>query len=250
MSERAPLKKLASNKILLIASYWSGDKTQMSALLKLLADLEPTLCPLADLLLINRFDCEPFGPEVLKYLARKFHIFTYQSVKKGVGWPCGCNSLFFSAMEWFYSMSAEKIGIPRYKAAFMLESDCAPLNKDWLRIFSANWDKVKGRAFIAGCKVSSEHIHEHINGNCFVSGSLRFLRWLATRVQESNVGWDYCLAADFRQWGVAELPGMAFRWNTPSMSDAELDRLRNFGTIWLHGCKSFDAINYARRVLL
>src|SRR5882724_958732 len=100
MSNRRELIKPLSSKMLLIAPFWSGDQAQMMALLKLLADTQPPgVSPLADLLLVNRFDCAPMPQNVVKYLSRKFHIFTHESARKGTGWPCGCNSLAFSSIE-------------------------------------------------------------------------------------------------------------------------------------------------------
>lgn len=248
MSNRREIAKPRSNKMLLVAPFWSGDKAQMGALLKLLADTQPEgVNESADLLLVNRFDCEPFSREAVRYLARKFHVFTHTSVRKGTGWPLGCNSLAFGAIEWFYSMSAEKPGIPRYKAAFMLEADCAPLNRDWLSIFHDAWDKLRGKACVAGCQVQGPNINLHINGNCFLSGNLRFLHWLARKVNETNVGWDYGLAGDFRSWGTAHFKFMEFHWKTASMTEDQLHSIADRGVIWIHGVKDFSAISFARK---
>lgn len=248
MSDRREIRKPASNKMLLVAPFWEGDRTQMAALLKLLADTQPSgVSPLADLLLVNRFDCPEMSREVVKYLSRKFHIFTHVSARKGTGWPCGCNSLAFSAIEWFYSMSAEKQGIPRYKAAFMLEADSCPLNREWLPIVHDAWNKFRGRVCVAGCQVEGPNIASHINGNCILSGRLDFLYWLARRVSETAVGWDYALASDFRAWGAAPLKFMEFHWKTPSMSDAQLHSIADRGIVWLHGVKDFSALEFARK---
>jgi hypothetical protein len=251
MSNRREISKPPSYKVLLVAPFWSGDQAQMMVLLKLLADTQPGgVSPLADLLLVNRFDCPPMHPKFVQYLARKFHVFTHNSVRKGTGWPCGYNSLAFSSVEWFYSMSAEKPGIPRYKAAFLLEADTCPLDRNWLQILSAQWDQFKGKVCVAGVKVASPHVAEHINGNCFLSGNLRFLHWLARRVSERTVGWDYALAKDFRAWGAAEMPRMEFHWKTPNMTDEHLQSIVNRGVVWLHGVKDFSALQFAKRTIL
>lgn len=251
MSDRREIRKPASNKMLLIAQYWQGDRTQMKGLLKLIADMEPEgASSIADLVIVNRFDAEPLEPAALHYLARKFHVFTHKSLRQGTGWPVGCNSLTFGALEWFYSMSAERLGIPRYKAGFLLEADCCPLNRDWLRIFDNAWNRLRGRACIAGCQVEGPSIARHINGNMFVSGNLRFLHWLARKVNENGTGWDYGLAEDFRKWGAAVMPGMAFRWRTPTLSEAELQSIQDSGIVWLHGVKDLSAQAFARKKLL
>jgi hypothetical protein len=148
-------------------------------------------------------------------------------------------------------MSAEHRATPRYKAALFLEADCVPLNRDWIWIFSSKWDTFKGKVFVAGRRVESPGIAEHINGNCMVSGNLKFLNWLAKQVGEpADCGWDYCLAGEFRRWGVAELPGMEFIWKTPTMSEDSLNQIRERGVIFLHGIKDNSGLNYARKVLL
>jgi len=245
-----PLDKPVSNRLLLVLQFWEKDKTQAMALARLLADLQPTHTPMADFLFVNRFDCEP-DRRTVQHVSRKFNVFSYRSARRSIGWPRGCNGLFFGGAEYLYHMSAEDKRTPRYKAAFFMEADCCPLNRDWLHIFSSAWDNYKGKIFISGCQVESEHVHRHINGNCFVSGDLKFLHWLVKATGEpENIGWDYGLAQDFRNWGVAVMPGMEFVWRTPTLSVEELTERVNRGIVWLHGVKDFSALNFARRNLL
>lgn len=238
-----------SNRILLVAPYWSGDQQPMRTLLHLLSDLEPAHCELADLLIVNRFDTPAMEQATIDHMARKFNVFQHNTKRRGMGWPHGCNSTALGALEWVYSMmNAGRI--PNYKALFMMEADCTPLNRDWIKIFHHQWLLFKDRVFVAGKQIEAPGVHRHINGNCFLSGNLKFLNWLVKQKGEPAQGWDYALAEDFRRWGVAEMPGLHCFWNTPSMSQETLWHLKNTGTIWLHGCKSNDALAFARKTLL
>jgi len=84
------------------------------ALARLIADIEPAHNQLADFLFVNRFDTPP-DRDTVKYVSRKFNVFSYQSARRSIGWPRGCNGLFFGSAEYFYHMSAENRKTPRYK---------------------------------------------------------------------------------------------------------------------------------------
>jgi hypothetical protein len=245
-----PLPKARSNRILLVIQFWERDKPQAMALARLLADIQPAHTDLADILFLNRFDCDA-DPKTVQYVSRKFNVLSYKSPKRSTGWPRGCNGLFFGGAEYLYHMSAENKGTPRYKAAFFIEADCCPLSRDWLRTLSLLWDSYNDKIFVAGVRVESEGVSEHINGNCLVSGDLKFLHWLVKSVGEPpNVGWDYGLAEQFRTWGAKHIPQMEFVWRAPTLTDPELQDRVNRGIIWLHGVKDFSALKFARCHLL
>jgi hypothetical protein len=244
-----PIQKARSNRILLVLQFWEHDKAQAMALARLMADIQPAHTDLADILFLNRFDCEG-DPKTMRYVSRKFNVLSYKSARRSTGWPRGCNGLFFGGAEYLYHMSAEHKATPRYKAAFFLEADCCPLGRDWLSTFSKTWDSFNDKIYVSGVRVESEGVWEHINGNCFISGDLRFLHWLVKTVGEpANIGWDYGLAEQFRTWGVKPMPGMEFAWRAATLSDEELDDRVNRGIIWLHGVKDFSALKYARKKL-
>lgn len=244
------LVKPASRKIALVLQFWEGDKAQAMALARLLADLEPAHTGLADFIFVHRYDCEP-DDATIKYVSRRFNVFTHRSARRSTGWPRGCNGLFFGGVEYLYHMSAENARTPRYKAAFFMEADTCPLHRAWLPWLHAKWDDFKGKASIAGVRVVGPTIAEHINGNCVLSGNLKFLHWLVKVAGEpANAGWDYALAGEFRRWGAGEIKGMEFHWKAPSMTEEDLTVLRDRGTIWLHGIKDFSALDFARKTLL
>ena len=239
-----------SNKILIALQFWNGDKKGALRLANYLADLEPKHSELADIVLINRFDCPKDYPDVITKLSRKFNVFSYQSPQRGVGWPDGCNSLWFGTMEWAYSFMADK-KLPNYKAIFTCEADGAPVFPDWIARMSAAWDLTQlaaKKVYVAGPLVSGNGVEEHVNGNCLISGNMTFLHWIARRVSgvPGGCGWDYYLRTAFKQWGWSNIPGMVSYYNTPRFSLEQFAQMRKQELIWVHGDKSNSLIEYGR----
>lgn len=242
-------------KILIALQFWQGDKEQSLKLARYLADLEPEHSKLADFLLVNRFDCAD-SPSTAAYLSRKFNTFHYRSTRRGVGWPAGCNSLFFGTMEWVWSMIDAK-KVPAYKAIFTCEGDGAPVCQDWVAKLSGAWDRAqeKGPVYVAGPYIPANKTnlaHDHINGNCMLSGNMKFLTWLVKKVSDVHpqVGWDYILSEAFKRWGWSDIPEMKSLYNTPNFSE---DEFRNMGAsnwVWIHGDKSQDLIKWGRKNIL
>jgi hypothetical protein len=245
--------RVPSNKILIALQFWEGDKAGALKLAQYLADLENRHTDLADLILVNRYDCKLDFQDTIKYVSRKFNTFSYTSKRRGTGWPDGCNSLWFGTMEWVYSyLEAGKI--PAYKAIFTCEADGAPVFPDWISRMSAAWDatqKLDKPVYIAGPLVKGEGVEEHVNGNCLVSGKLNFLHWITRRIADCppRAGWDYALRYAFKQWGWANIPGMVSYYNTPRFSGDEFREMKKKGLIWIHGDKSNCLIDYGRELL-
>ena len=232
-------------KILIALQFWDGDRSHALELAKYLADLEPSHCELADFLLAARFDSSQ-DPLRSTHVSRKFNLHTLISRRRGVGWPDGCNELWFSVMEWAESMiKARKI--PHYKAIFTIEADSCPIQRDWLAKLSTLWDKAnqKSKIVMAGALVEPG---PHINGNAMMSTDPKFLTWIARRVGGSppGVGWDYVMAKDFRRQGWANFTQMKSIYNTPTMSREQFDDMRKNDWIWIHGVKDTSLIHIGR----
>lgn len=243
-----------TNKILICLPFWEGDRQQAMKLARLLTDLESQHSDLADFLFVARFDCA-HDDETVRYVTRRFNTFTYTSKKRGTGWPNGCNSIFFGAMEWIYhKMSVGKI--PNYKAIFNIGADSGPLRKDWLPKISAAWDSTVARRKIcvAGPFLKGEQGNrDHINGDAILlSGDLAFMKWLAVKVGDMrvSVGWDWALAGDFCKRGWENFPFIKSHWRRPYMSHVDWDAEYNDGTVWLHGVKSDDLLDISRKNLV
>lgn len=245
--------KPPSNKILIVISYWKGDRESAMRLSRLMADLQPERSDLADILFCARFDC-PHDLATMKYVARKFNVYTMISKRRGTGWPHGCNELFFGMLEWVYHKK-ESGQIPNYKAIFIVEADCVPMATNWIQVLHREWDIMNTgkRICVSGVWLPhGPHGVGHINGNLILSGDLKFLFWLAKRVGGAPVtaGWDWLYAKDFHDRGWSPCPGMVFRWQCPTITESEyLDETRR-GTFWFHGVKDGSALQLSRKILL
>jgi hypothetical protein len=232
-------------KILLALQFWDGDRKAADKLARLLADIEPTHSKLADILFVRRFDCEPLDGETIQHVSRKFNVFDYRSQRRGKGWPDGCNDLWFSTIEWVWSMrEAQKV--PAYKAVFTFEPDGCPLVRDWIPRFISAWDAAQ--APVLGCEIPKGTCPRHINGNAMFSCELDFLHW-ASRIVGSvkaNRAWDVELAGAFFQRGAKNFHGLRSLWQTPSVSKGFVDGLAAQGVVFLHGVKDDSVIRVVR----
>jgi hypothetical protein len=241
-----------SPKILICLEFWEGDKAQSMQLARFIADLQPGRCDSADFLFVSRFDCSQ-DAETIKYVARKFNVHHYRSPKSGTGWPHGCNELWFGAMEWIYHMIEAK-KVPQYKAIFTIEGDGLPLQSNWIVDFSRKWDELNAikPVYVAGAILNPGEDGEHVNGQAFFSGDLRFLFWIVKRINgaPSNCGWDYWLRKDFARWGQAQMPGLRCYWGTKTFSQEQYEQEQRDGTVWLHGVKDNSLYSMSRKKLL
>lgn len=246
--------KRPTNKVLLMFPFWKGDKKQSLLLARYLADLQPNLSDAADILFVARWDTQ-HGADTLKYVARKFKVFTHTSRRREVGWPMGCNGVFFGGLEWFYhKKKAEQI--PAYRAVINLESDCVPLVHDWLPKIVSAWDEgvKKASAYVAGALLPGDADHrDHINGGCcLLSGDLDFLSWLVLKAStfRTEGGWDWILAHDFKRWGWLNIPGVRSYWKTDHFEPDRWDREINQGVFMIHGIKDDSLLTLSRKKLL
>jgi hypothetical protein len=232
-------------KILIALQFWEGDKHQAMELADFLADIEPQHSDLADFLFMARYDCVAHQPTV-NHVSRKFNVHSVVSRRRSVGWPAGCNDLWFSVMEWAQSLIQAK-KIPHYKAIFTCEADGAPIQRDWIARLSLEWNRVNIPKPVVMAGAMCEN-GPHINGNALMSGDLNFLTWIGRRVGccDARVGWDYCLAPDFRKRGWADIPSMKSIYGQPTFSQEQYDEFVKNGWTWVHGCKDNSLIKYGR----
>lgn len=232
-------------KILIALQFWDGDRAPALELARFLADLETAHSDLADFMFMARFDCK-LDDATTRYVSRKFNTYSRISRRRAKGWPCGCNDLWFSVMEWAQSMIQAK-KIPHYKAIFTCEADGCPIQRDWIAKLSAEWDRVNKEkpVVIAGALVPPG---PHINGNCLVSGEMNFLTWIGRRVGgvSPHVGWDYLMRDEFKKRGWADLPGVKSIYNTPHFTQEQYQDMIRQNWIWVHGIKDMSLIQMGR----
>lgn len=238
------------DRVLLVLQYWKGDRDQAMRLARFIADLQTSKCENADFLFVARFDCA-HDQDTVEYVSKKFNVFTYTSKRRGVGWPNGCNDLWFGSVEWVHSMIEGKKVVP-YKAFLTFESDCVPLAANWINRLSTAWDEANAKTpiFVLGPYLTAPG--PHINGNMLLSGNPAFTHWVTRKVGGAppNAGWDYVMYRDFKRWGARDLPIMRSYWGTKTFSDDAFLAEIAAGTVFIHGIKDDSLLKQARAKLL
>lgn len=232
-----------SDKLLVVLQYWKGDQEQMRQLAKLLSEVNPG--PGADVLLASRFDC-PIDSAIVEPVKRRFNIRTHKCRRHVTGWPGGPNDMWFDVIDHVYEQATAG-KMPWYKALFTCEADGAPLVHGWVEKLSACWDRA--RASAVGCILPRPA--EHMNGNMMLDGGEPGLRWIR-KLGGCNVtlGWDVCLAKQFKAHGWAHVSEILSWWRHPGPYTLPfLDELRQRGVVWFHGCKDTSLIKAVRESL-
>ena len=248
-------RMIPTHRMLICLQYWRGDRDQAMQLARLIADLQPGHSEEADFLFVGRFDC-PHDQASIKYVSRRFNVFTHTTRGRATGWPLGCNDLFFGAMN--YALGMMKTGrIPHYPLIFTCEADGVPLVQNWIARLKWAWVTAsKARPIcMAGHFIPDVHAPNgigHINGNALVSGDLEFLEWLkkANETRKLKTGWDWILAEDFRLRGWADVKEIRSAWRRPALSEEEYAAAVDSGVAWFHGVKEDALLNMSRKKLL
>lgn len=235
------------SKILLALQYWSGDRDKAMQLARLIADLEPRFSTTADFMFMSRFDCA-HDPETVAYVGRKFNVHTHVNRgRRGVGWPHGCNELWFGTMDHVYDLNVNK-RMPTYKAILTFESDGYPLRPDWIPRLIEAWDSAKVK--VLGAMQTSPG--KHVNGNAMFSGDTNFLHEIGRKIGgcSPHGGWDYVLAPKFQKMGWKDCPLMRSWWTCPSMDRQTFDSLVEQGVVFFHGVKDDSVLKHVRERFL
>lgn len=233
----------AAQKLLLALQFWDGDKEQAMNVARLIADLQPGFCEIADFMFVARFDCEQ-DLKTVEYVSRKFNTNHFVNTRfRGAEWPFGCNQLFFGTVDYVFTMSEAK-KIPDYKAVLTFEADTAPLSPNWISELSQAWDRANVK--VLGALQSNPA--PHINGNALFSCDLKFLKWLTRDIGgcTPHAGWDFVLAPQFKKWGWADCPAMRSWWQTKEMPKEVFEQLSREGVVFFHGIKNGDLIRHVR----
>lgn len=222
-------------KFLLALQYWERDKKIAGDCIKLIADLEEKHNAEVDVMLCCRFDCT-HDKQVVEHISKKFDTYTHVSRRREVGWPAGCNALWFETVTRIYELCAAK-HLPRYSGILTFEADCAPLRPGWLELLWADWDRAKVK-FMGNIVPAPA---EHMNGNLVLSGDTEMLRKLATKIMgcAPSGGWDFLLASVFKQAGWYGTDTIRSEWERHTKwTMAELETQITAGLLFHHGCKN------------
>lgn len=214
---------------------------------KLIADLEPRHNPDVDFLFVSRFDCD-HDLKAIEQISSKFKVWHYvNKYRRGMGWPAGCNDLWFGTMDHIYSFTEAKI-MPEYKAILTFEGDSCPLAPYWHKTLLKSWDDVNRKRPVKVHGAMVKHPAPHINGNCLFSGDLPFLHLISRKIGGCPpiYGWDFFLTKEFSREGWQDCPHVKSFWQEPTMTPERVDELIDSGVVFLHGVKDDSVLRRVR----
>jgi hypothetical protein len=173
-------------KILLVLQCYEGDKVAAMRLARLIADIEPGKSAHADFMFVWRWDTKP-DTETMRYVARKFHaVHSLTTARRTTGWPMGCNDVFFEAYGRFCQRIRQKLW--DYDAALFFESDCVPLDLDWIAKLQAEWYE-REQMILGFFYGPGDHPVPHVNGNLMISPKFQ-RHYRAFYACPAGAGWD------------------------------------------------------------
>lgn len=230
-------------KLLLALQFWNGDKEQAMKVARLIADLEPRHSEYADFLFVSRFDCS-HDKKTLDHVSRKFNVYSHISRRREVGWPGGCNGLFFGTMDWIYSVNEAK-RFPTYRAILTFEADAVPLSPNWISELSREWDRAQPAKMVGAFQTNPA---PHLNGNALFSGDIKFLKTIARDIGGCSPmgGWDFILRDTFRRLGWKDSRLFRSWWGYPTTTIETYDQLLREGVVFFHGCKDDSVVKLVR----
>lgn len=233
-------------KIVLCLQYWDNDKANAMRLARLIADLQPSWSDRFEFMFVPRFDSS-LDEQTVRYVSRKFNVWTHISTRREIGWPAGCNGIVSDLF--MDSVRRVKDGTwAHVKAVWLLEADCLPLSVDWLDKIEQEWDKAQadGKLLVGAWQPEWSNVG-HINGNMLFSPSL------ATVVRglegcPPHMPWDTFHAQKFSRhwWKSGQLVNFYKRTNVTA------EEIWPDGGNWVfvHGIKDDSGYNLVRSRLL
>jgi len=119
--------------ILVVISYWEGDKNLAKKLVNLIVGMQSEHAKRSvEIMLVCRQDCK-VDLEMVGKLSTKFNVHTFLSKSPFRGWPQGCNGMFASSMIQI-SQNMNPFG-----GVFWMEADCVPMRPSWYSELSSAW---------------------------------------------------------------------------------------------------------------
>lgn len=237
---------------------------QMMELLKLLADIEKGRSEHADLLVLPRRDAKYRDEHIPASIYEKFGARFIQGRRWASGWPMGPNAL---AMDAFRETHERwKSGEWDYSGYMLLESDCVPLQANWLSALVSEWEAQPnhflGHWIGHGTRIGGSHM----NGNLIYHpsffdahphmayGPVKHMPWDADwwpQIQASATASrliysDYRLNTRKNPW-----KGCDYLWE-PKYNREESNPLcgQALNPVWIHGIKGMEGITCVRKKLL
>ena len=232
--------------IVLALQYWTGDEKRAFELARLIADLESVRRQ--DVALFFCCDDETVQSQALldtqQYCGNKFYTGVFQSGEAGHGYPAGPNALWANCMKFFYRQWCA--GVLRFESVFTMESDSAPLRRDWIsQIINAHRETLDSGMLITGAHLKN-HYTPHVNGNLVAHVSIvrNFPELLET---PPAVAWDIHHRVTLRRLTrpdhVIRSEHRSVKWSKESLTSMATE------TAWLHGVIDNSGLQFAKSLL-
>lgn len=171
--------------ILIVISYWDGDRDLARQMAALMADLQPHhVGRAAEVLIVCRQD-SMIDQSIVEKLKTRFTVRTRVAGSPLRGWPGGCNGMFGSAcIHISQSLNA-------YDCFFWMEADCVPMYCNWFADLHGEWVRRPKGTHIVGCKADANGDGSgwHITGCALYDCSIsRIIPGLTTCTRQA---WDW-----------------------------------------------------------
>ena len=234
--------KKIERKLLIVLSYWEGDRLMLRSLAELIADLEPSKNYKADILFYRRHDAEQMPNVLIDKMADKFGSCKQLKCRRmnAVGYPYGPNEMFYDLLEQMNSREWQS----QYYAFLNMEADCVPLAPGWIdkliEEFGIAYDEGKG----AIGHVVQHPTQAHLNGAALYATDF----W--QRAGGMNmIGGPAAIAYDIHHANrilpiSKDTPFMLMDFNRKTITEQDLFGLKKHGEqpIFLHGVKDMSAL--------
>lgn len=224
--------------ILIVLPFWEGDKTQAIEICKIVAGLQGSHAgQTAHIMLAHRQDCK-LDPNMIKIVAPKFNVITYQCTSPLKGWPQGPNGMFGSTM-----INIANNRNLNYECIYWLEPDAVPIRPNWFWDLVLEWRRRHPSANIVGCRADCDGNGkgDHITGCALYHPNIaRILPCITT---SSHIAWDYHHRAKI----IAMSGSTRLIQNWYKAIKAHEGILDQNGVVIIHGHKDLSMINHVKR---
>jgi hypothetical protein len=234
--------KKPARKLLIVLSYWEGDRLMTRSVAELIADLEPKLNEKADILFYRRYDAQQMPNVLIDKMADKFGTVKQLKCRRmnAVGYPYGPNEMFYDLLEQMNSREWQT----DYYAFLNMEADCVPLTTGWIEKLLEEFGAAYNEGKFAVGHVVQVNPGMHLNGSALYSTDF----WQHAGGM-NMIGGPAASAYDIyhanRILPIAkDTASMLLDFNRKTITEDDLFALRKHGEqpVYLHGVKDMSAI--------
>jgi hypothetical protein len=227
-------------KMLVVLNYYDGDIDAAKELIDLIVDLQPGRTELADFMLFRRHDAQVIPESFRLRLLEKFgrvHVTKCRRMN-AIGYPYGPNEMFYDLLDLMHY----PVWAKPYHSFLNLESDCVPVDPDWIRKLC---DEYRGLCDDGHFAIG--HMNEkptpHLNGSAIYSTDL-WQRAGAMQIIGGPAGVAYDIQQSKRIMPLAkDTPLMMLDYNRATITAASLFSAKkgDVSPVLYHGVKDGSA---------